>query len=161
MSSYVYSSILDDANSFRYTVLNIKKIKGRKCLIPYIVNSSFALELYLKSILMANKIHCENNHHLTELFELLPDNIKEEFSRSYNNLDELLSKYDNAFMKFRYHYELYDTKTGKEKEETILSFNTEEIESLLLLFYSYCNSKYSNIDFVQMQIDINKEVNNK
>ena len=71
-----------------------------------------------------------------------------------------LNKYDNAFIEFRYHYELYDAKTGKEKE-MMLSFNTDEIESLLLLFYNYCNSNYSNVDFVQMQMDINKEVKNK
>lgn len=160
MSSYVYSSILNDANNFRYIVLNIKKIKERKCLIPYIVNSSFALELYLKLILIANKKSYKNNHRLTELFKLIHPNIKKELLSRCNNLEELLNKYDNAFIEFRYHYELYDAKTGKEKE-MMLSFNTDEIESLLLLFYNYCNSNYSNVDFVQMQIDINKEVKNK
>ena len=159
MSSYVYSSVLDDANDYRFVVLNIKKFKGRKCIVPYIVNSSFALELYLKSILIANKKFYKNNHLLSELFELIPDNVKEELITNYDNLETLLIKYEDAFIKFRYHYELYDIKTGKEKDEMILNFNTDEIESLLSFFHNYCNNNYLNVDFVQMQMDIKKEVN--
>ena len=158
MSSYVYSSVLDDANDYRFVALNIKKFKGRKCMVPYIVNSSFALELYLKSILIANRIYYKSNHSLIELFKLIPDNIKKILISNFNNLEEVLIKYNDAFIKFRYHYELYDIKTGKEKDEMILSFNTDEIESLLLLFHKYCNDNYLNVDFVEMQMELNRKV---
>ena len=158
MNKYFYSSVLDDANDYRYTVLNIKKFKCRKCYVPYIVNSSFALELYLKSILIAEKIYYKNEHCLTRLFELIPDSIKNELILKCKDLNVLLRKYDNAFIEFRYHYELFDTKTGKEKSKMMLNFNSDEIETLLLLFHDYCNNKYLNVDFVQMQMNINKDV---
>lgn len=157
MSSYIYSSVLNDANNFKYVALKINTFKGRKCIVPYIVNSSFALELYLKSILIANKKYYGKKHNLTELFKLIPNNIKEELISNCHNLKKLLKKYNNAFIKFRYHYELYDKQIGKENE-IILNFNTDEIESLLLLFHEYCNNNYLNVDFVKMQIDIYKEV---
>ena len=41
MSSYVYSSILNDANNFRYIVLNIKKNQRKK--VSYSLYSEFVI----------------------------------------------------------------------------------------------------------------------
>lgn len=147
MDKFYYSSPLDDANDYRYVAMKIKEFKGRKCIVPYIVNLSFALELYLKTILIANEIKCNEQHSLISLFKSLPRDIQNELLDKDESLSNFFEEYENAFVKFRYHYEIYGKRGNK--NEPILHFDDEEAEIKLKILYDYCNEKYSKVDFVQ------------
>ena len=147
MDKFYYSSPLDDANDYRYVAMQIKTFKERECIVPYVVNLAFAIELYLKTILIANRIKYNEEHSLIKLFKLLPIDIKNELLDKDKSLSNFFEEYEKAFVKFRYHYEIYDKKGNKNK--LTLSFDNKDAEIKLEILYNYCNEKYSKIDFVQ------------
>ena len=129
----VEPNVFYKAESFH---LAAKLLNGSDLLVgrggPFIVNSTFALELYLKSMMSAtifgngherhdgfiqyDKVHSKSEfegkgHDLSSLFEQLPENIKTELeliSRQENetfNLSIFFKKYKNHFIDWRYSYE--------------------------------------------------------
>lgn len=113
---------------------------------PYIVNMIFACELYLKALLCHDKIDYKKIHKLDELFELLPEEYKQEITNSYNSkvtngisLNEFTQKHANAFVEKRYPNEscnqeslLFENATAFANaldELTVLMFNKETKEN--------------------------------
>ena len=96
-------------------------VRSQQCAVPDIVNSAFACEVFMKSIIVYNEISlddiCKLNHGLINLWEKLRivDNsfttcvemkIKDEFEiDGVEELDELLNNVSDAFKKWRYIYE--------------------------------------------------------
>ena len=77
----------------------------------FVVNVSFACELYIKAIMMKNSQNIdefERGHELEKLFNLLDDNCKEKvkdrFEKEYGNgiFNQFLSDNNNAFIDWRY-----------------------------------------------------------
>ena len=157
MGRYIYLSILDDANGFKQSALKMDIGKELNYIIPFIVNSTLSIELYLKSILMANKIKYDGIHSLVELYKLLPSDDQKSLKDFESSFFDLLNKYDDAFIKYRYHFELYNVRTKKENE-ALLSYDENELILLLNVLSKYCNEKYRGVDFVQLQLEANKEV---
>lgn len=101
----------DEANQF----LNLAK-KGHTDTNEYMLymyavtaNVSFSCELFLKAILIYNEMQ-ENikTHEIKKLFNLLPENIKDEIKKQYSGkekLDKLLSEINNQFIDWRYAFE--------------------------------------------------------
>ena len=86
---------------------------GLEYLVPYVVNLSFACEVYLKAIFIHSNLDYKRIHKLDELFYGLKDNVQtaiksefEEYLKPYGrNLDEFLTNYNNIFQDFRYSFE--------------------------------------------------------
>ena len=124
--------ILKSANSFHKTyqlleTLIQKNSNENPYIITSIVNSTFAIELYIKSILTYNKISYKKGnkgHHLNYLFELVPIDIQNsiklkyesEIEKSqnlclYNSLQEYLDGEYNSFEIWRYIYDDWKEKS--------------------------------------------------
>lgn len=76
----------------------------------FCANMMFACELYLKAILLFNKIKFTYKHSLKELFDILPVRIqtiiKSECSKAkQDNFDLQIKELSSAFVVFRYAYE--------------------------------------------------------
>ena len=74
-----------------------------------VTNALFSCELSLKGIIMflTKEEETIRIHYLTELFGLLPDDSKEKIREMFSQkcsseLDDVLKKYNNAFVDFRY-----------------------------------------------------------
>lgn len=89
---------------------------------PAIVNSAFACEVFLKTLIQYNNIPLKKEHELKELYELLPEDdkewIKQETLIKYPvgwkdgfGIERLLNISD-AFVKSRYNYEYVPKKRG-------------------------------------------------
>ena len=87
-------------------------------LVPFVVNSAFALELYLKTLIHANGGDVpRNEHRLTNLFKLLPSGVQqriEQMTVEHRNryapttagtFAERLAPISTAFVRWRYAYE--------------------------------------------------------
>ena len=82
---------------------------------PTIVNAAFACEVYLKALIKYHGIPIKKKHKLKDLFELLPDNLKEWIKvivmNNYGGMwtdafgREYLECISNAFEEWRYVYE--------------------------------------------------------
>lgn len=79
---------------------------------PFVVNSAFACELFLKAIIMVNTMPPAiiKEHKLKNLFNKLPADdqkqIKELFNmRMKNDLHDLLDELSNTFIEWRYAFE--------------------------------------------------------
>ena len=88
------------------------------------VNLSFACELFLKAIYKIKKSNYEKKHGLKNLYEGLPKEEKNKIEQKYKieceeklkgnnklrlrNIDKCLNAYDNAFVEWRYYFELKD-----------------------------------------------------
>ena len=89
---------------------------------PATVNSAFACEVFLKTLLLFYNIPAKKEHKLKELFEMLPENDKECIKRetviNYGGrwIDgfglERLAYISDAFVKWRYNYEYVPGKRG-------------------------------------------------
>ena len=81
---------------------------------PYIVNSAFACEVFLKTMLQKHKTKWPNSHKIKQLYELLPEHTKAKIKditlqRSWDWQDcfgiEHLERISDAFNDWRYSYE--------------------------------------------------------
>lgn len=75
-------------------------------------NMSFACELYIKSLLFYEKIECRNKHDLFELYNMLPNQIKNEIKKYHpcsninkDMFEQELKELGKSFVVFRYSYE--------------------------------------------------------
>lgn len=93
---------------------------------PATVNAAFACELFLKLLLNLNQIEYNRVHKLKDLFDVLPDNIREniktatiekygQWKNSWNI--EILDNISNAFNDWRYNYEHDWSKSAMMKIE--------------------------------------------
>ncbi len=119
-SNLDYREIFDRAVDFLRTAelargqYDSEQIVPRKYIIPEIVNGAFSCELFLKSLLVFSKIEIKKMHELADLWEALPevirDDIKQELTsriefREENGLEGMIVSVSNAFAKWRYEYE--------------------------------------------------------
>lgn len=76
-------------------------------IIPYMANSAFACELFLKGILEEEKISYDKVHKLEELFNLLPKHIQSEIEikTNYKDFNKNLKYCSPVFEDFRYLHE--------------------------------------------------------
>lgn len=97
------------------------------CITPVIVNANFACEIFLKLLLRQNQIEYNRVHKLKDLFDILPDNIRENIKTTtiekygqWKNIwnIELLDNISNAFYEWRYNYEYDWSKSAVMKIET-------------------------------------------
>ena len=87
---------------------------------PATVNSSFACEVFLKALLNYHDIPLKRQHKIKELYELLPDkpkaSVKQTTIANYGGMwedafgHELLDNISDAFIDWRYSYEIVGTK---------------------------------------------------
>ena len=82
---------------------------------PVVANSAFACEVFLKAILKFKEIEAQKVHKLRELYDMLPNELKERIKQEVScgcpgiwrdcfGLD-YLDKVSNAFVEWRYSYE--------------------------------------------------------
>lgn len=115
MKNNEYVNLYREAYSFFESAKNIKKYTKEKkyveSYIPYIVNISFACELYLKLILVYNKISIselkKKSHSLKKLYNLLTKEQKNRIYQSFKrpliyNIEEEIDNIDMAFKDWRY-----------------------------------------------------------
>ena len=88
------------------------------CLFPYVVNMSFACEVYMKAIMIhfseTNEFH--TGHRLRELFDELDfeaqKSVREAFEQELTpwsqKLESFLAEHNNIFMDFRYPFQNTD-----------------------------------------------------
>jgi len=94
-------------------LLNIDVAPGiTQCLVsPGVVNLCLAIELFLKSVIVASGAVAPKSHKLKELCALVPPEFIAELRTSFNAsvptpaLDELLEQVSEYFVKIRYGYE--------------------------------------------------------
>lgn len=94
-------------------LLNIEVGPGvTQCLTsPGVVNLCLAIELFLKSIIVANGATPPKSHNLIELCSVLPSDLSGEIRASYDALvpnpvfDDLLNQVNDYFVKVRYGFE--------------------------------------------------------
>ena len=76
---------------------------------PATVNSAFACEVFLKALLNYHDIPLKRQHKIKELYELLPDKLKGGmWEDAFGH--ELLDNISDAFVDWRYSYEIVGTK---------------------------------------------------
>lgn len=112
--------------------MNIQQGETKYLIIPYMVNSAFACEIFLKALLDENKIRYGNTHELNKLFQKLPCNIKKYFISKINveDFQGKLKKCSKVFEEFRYLYEnIYNS------ESIDMKFWEKFVEEV----YLYCN----------------------
>ena len=90
--------------------------------MPPLVNSAFACEVFLKTILKWFDIQPPKSHKLKDLYEKLPEEFRKQFEdallKSYGGTwmgecgVDYLSTLSNAFQEFRYFYEHDFRKSG-------------------------------------------------
>ena len=129
-------NILNNADDFRTIALIInKEIKeNRKCYpVQFFVNSIFAIELYLKTIYLANnKKYIKDIHNLEELFNIIPQKDRKSLNSLQSNIKNILEEYSNSYIKWRYSYE----------QSGFISGNDEKIIQTLNTLHNYCNKEY-------------------
>ena len=124
--------------------------------VPEIVNSAFACEAFMKSILIfrgltIDEVH-KMNHGLKGLWVALEtsdnaaadrvrERIKNELDLDDNLFDELLSNISNAFKKWRY---IYEDHGGKIHLGFLSTFRDELREEGCQIFYKQSWSEYSS-----------------
>lgn len=108
------SVCINEADWFLHFAEQINNLDDIICggIYPFVVNSAFACELYIKAILICNSNNnkIEKGHDLKKLFETLSvevqSNIKATFNRKkVGNLDAILPEINTAFIDWRYAYE--------------------------------------------------------
>lgn len=116
-----------DISKINFDGLFKPKFKGDKFVIrimPYIVNKSFACEVYLKLILIIfnvdiSDLKAKEKHNLYNLYMKMPEDFKRILFRRYFKasdfevceefLEEEIKKISNAFVGWRYIYETIET----------------------------------------------------
>lgn len=122
--------------------------------IPSAVNSAFACEVFLKSILKYSDIDFTKQHDLKELFELLPERIKTfvkdtaavNYGGNWTNWAgfEYLDNVSKAFVDWRYCYEMDWGKFMSVHMETgfLIAFRNALREASCQLFFQMTWEEY-------------------
>ena len=106
--------------------------------IPYSINIAFVCELYLKALLLNNRIDCSRKHDLYELYFKLPNDIKLQVKNYHQcgNIDKKdfetnLKDVSKAFIILRYIYE----RKG-------MGFNFQFLFELLFALHNVSTEKF-------------------
>ena len=120
---------------------------------PFIVNKSFACEVYLKLILLENNIDFKdlkgiNGHKLWKLYSKTKSSFKKELQeymipKGFNNIDEKIKNISEAFINWRYIYQKYEIIDSLDFIflDELCSYLDEQSKQLILKNYSYDVSK--------------------
>ncbi len=122
---------------------------------PFIVNKSFACEIYLKLILLENKIDFKdlkgkNGHKIFELYSKINSDFKlnlqhEMCLKKFTNIEDKIENISEAFINWRYIYENY-----------------EKIDSLDFMFLdelcNYLDEKAKELILKNYNYDVNKDI---
>ena len=76
--------------------------------IPALTCLAFSCEVYLKTLLLYFGSSIPNTHDLQKLFDLLPENIRDDIQKAYNNPSKFTNDLDDIkeyFLTSRYLYE--------------------------------------------------------
>ena len=115
-------------------LMDIKQENIRYLVIPYMANSAFACEIFLKAIIEEKGNIYTPSHELYKLFNELLKDIKKKIKNKFKeeNFEEKLRKCSKIFEDFRYLYEnIYNS------EEIDLNFWERFVEEIYA--YSYNN----------------------
>lgn len=130
-----------------------KKIISKQ--IPFIVNKSFACEIYLKIILLENNIDFKdlkrtNGHKIFKLYSKTNSDFKsnlchEMYLKKFTNIEDKIKNISEAFINWRYIYEKY-----------------EKIDPLDFMFLdelcNYLDAKAKELILKNYNYDVNKDV---
>ena len=102
-----FDSILRTAESFYEVSMNIidDKETFEKYSISFVVNSMFAIELFIKALLTYDDIDYTKIHDLKKLFDKISKNRKRHIKDSYNDIEEFLQENYESFIWWRYCFE--------------------------------------------------------
>ncbi len=97
-------------------------------LVPIITNMAFSCELFLKAILKHDNKEIKT-HNLKELFNNLPEDIKNKIMKSQNEEDFMakLENISNLFEEWRYLYERYPNSV----EYNFLCYFSEKLSKIV------------------------------
>lgn len=149
---------IEDNSPIKQNGITMVTARGDKIIskqFPFIVNKSFACEIYFKLFLEEYNInwHTLKNgekHNLWKLYFLIPDDLKKDLNiclklKGYINVDDSIKKISDAFINWRYIYQKY-----------------KEIDSLDFLFLNelcnYLDNKAKNIILNNYNYDVEKDV---
>ena len=135
-----FINIINDANDFKYVALKCIEsgefhIGNKFYGTQFAVNGLFAIELYLKALIVLDNNEIPRQHDLTLLFDALSDSIKRDLINKLPYIIEFISSQSNGFEKWRYSYEHDCLIIGLEKIKMVL--NTLEL---------YCSDKQKELD---------------
>ena len=102
-----FDSILRTAESFYEVSMNIidDKETFERYSIPFVVNSMFAIELFIKALLTYDDIDYTKIHDLKKLFDKISENRKRRIKANYNDIEEFLQENYESFKWWRYCFE--------------------------------------------------------
>ena len=134
----IFKAIIHSANGFKTIAMNLykdfknqpKKFMGTQ----YFVNGIFAVELYLKAILLIKYGKYPKEHKLLELYNLLPKKVKDELNNNYPDFGEFLINENVAFENWRYFFE----KGG-------IYGHVNQTKNALIILEEYCENINKNI----------------
>lgn len=100
-----------------YKTIQTDRSQLNKAAVPFVVNITFALEIYLKTLAQINGIKLKG-HKLKKLFDQLPDHYQEriradypKYAKKYHvdpqfEVEKLLASINKAYVTWRYTYEI-------------------------------------------------------
>lgn len=112
-----FQKIVRVAQAFATAITTLHN-KGQEMSIPFVVNGSFCVELFLKAIHVANG-SVKRGHKLSDLYSNLPDSVKgkldqkfkDNFKRSkFNTIEDAIRSMNRAFENWRYFHEKKETE---------------------------------------------------
>ena len=114
-------------------------------LFPFAVNMSFAIETYMKAIMIyySEKNEFAEGHDLEMLFGELPEHVKEHIDKAFDErkvihgLGETLRRNKHTFQDWRYGFQ----NTGRD-----LEIHSSDIGRLANCLKNYCNSLVEEIE---------------
>lgn len=116
---------------------------------PFIVNKTFACEVYLKLILLEKNINFEdlkgtNRHKLWKLYSKTDGDFKKAletkiFSKGFRNIDDKIKNISEAFINWRYIYEKYEVIASVDFLflDELCNYLDKQAKQLIFKNYSY------------------------
>lgn len=149
---------LKDNSQVKLNEYPLATARGNKIIskqTPFIVNKSFACEIYLKLILLENNISFKdlkgiNGHNIFKLYSKTFSNFKsnlnrEMFLKKFANVEDKIENISEAFINWRYIYEKY-----------------EKIDSLDFIFLdelcNYLDAEAQKLILKNYNYDVNKDI---
>lgn len=140
-----YEQALNFMYASQRCLMDLRQEDVRILPIPYMVNSAFACELFLKAVLEENNVNYGRIHLLKDLFDLLPKKIKKEIESSVDD-EEFSSKLtasSNTFVNFRYIFEDINK---------VAKVNLEFWEKFVAAIYLYCKNNLKKGENIHVEL---------
>ena len=149
---------LKDNSQVKLNEHSLVTVRGKKIIskqTPFIVNKSFACEIYLKIILLENNIDFKdlkgiNGHKISKLYSKTNSDFKsnlydEMCLKNFTNIEDKIENISEAFINWRYIYEKY-----------------EKIDPLDFMFLdelcNYLDAKAKELILKNYNYDVNKDI---